>query len=425
MRNPTLRTLLRTFADEAAGCLGEQTAAGVEVPFEVSEQGDAGLWGLRSGRTPLYCYRPLTGAFIAESRATLTASAGYAPAVRELESLDGLDSYLEARGRPAPAAGGRARAEDALVAFLAVVFGETTTFTVAEERFGRAYAELEAHVYAGRMHVTVLVPLLGVSLESDELDLGDGLVLNRADAFDGAPPEAFGSADGGEAEAVTFAVYSYDSERAAGSPVATARARLRRALSALRLFEAGSTALAPVGWTRSGDGPWRLVPMSAMGRPDGQWQLTAPRERELRAFVELVARRTPHGGELAWALARFEMGLERTSALDALTDHLLALRALLEPEGPASGKLGQRLAVLCAPPEEQGDLALRIAEAVALERSATSGLAQAGPGSDAVVDEIAACARALLRDVICGHLEPDLCGLADEMLAESASAAVS
>ncbi|MGI8580496.1 MAG: hypothetical protein ACR2K9_08135 [Solirubrobacteraceae bacterium] len=418
MRNPTLRTLLRTFADEAAGCLGEQTAAGVEVPFEVSEQGDAGLWGLRSGRTPLYCYRPLTGAFIAESRATLTASAGYAPAVRELEGLDGLDTYLETRGRPPSAMEGRPRAEDALVAFLAAVFGETTSFVVAEERFERAYAELEAHVYAGRMHMTVLAPLLGVALESDELDLGDGLMLNRADSFHRAPPEAFGSADSGEAGAATFAVYSYDGERAAGSPVVSARNRLRRLLSALRLFEAGSTALAQVAWARSGDGPWRLVPMNAMGRPDRRWQLTAPRERELRAFVELVARRTPHGGELAWALARFEMGLERTPALDALTDHLLALRALLEPEGSASGKLGQRLAVLCAAPEEQGDLALRVAEAVALERSATSGLAQPGPGPDALVHEIAGYARALLRDVICGHLEPDLCGLADEMLAE-------
>lgn len=424
MRNPTLRTLLRSFTDEAAGCLGEQTAAGAEVPFEVSEQGDAGLWGLRSGRTPLYCYRPLTGAFIAESRATLTASAGYAPAVRELEGLDGLDSYLEARGRPPSAMGGRPRAEDALVAFLAAVFGETTTFTVAEERFGRAYAELEAHVYAGRMHVTVLVPLLGVVLESDELELGDGLMLTRSDAFDGAPTEAFGSADSAEAEAATFAVYSYDGERAAGSPVATARARVRRLLSALRLFEAGSTALAPVAWARSGDGPWRLVTMSAMGRPERQWHLTAPRERELRAFAELVDRRMPRGGELAWALARFEMGLERPLALEALTDHLLALRALLEPEGPASGKLGQRLAVLCAAPEERSDLALRVAEAVALERSVTCGLAQPGHGADALIDEIAGYARALLRDVICGHLEPDLCGLADEMLAEALAASV-
>jgi hypothetical protein len=35
--------------------------------------------------------------------------------------------------------------------------------------------------------------------------------------------------------------------------------------------------------------------------------------------------------------------------------------------------------------------------------------------------EIADHARALLRDVICGHLDPDLAALADEILRESTS----
>ncbi len=54
---------------------------------------------------------------------------------------------------------------------------------------------------------------------------------------------------------------------------------------------------------------------------------------------ELAQTRAPAIGrpELAWALARFEMGCERSSELEALSDHLLALRALLEPEGPAAG----------------------------------------------------------------------------------------
>jgi hypothetical protein len=422
MRNPTLRTLLRTFAEEAADCLGAQTAAGAEIPFEVSEQGDAGLWGLRSGRTPLYCYRPLTGSFIAERRAPLAASAAYAPAVRALEEIDGLGSYLQARGRAPGGGDARWLAEDSLIAFLAAVFGETTEFAVAEDRFDRAYAEIEAHAYAGRTQVEVLVPLLGVVLESSELELGDGLSLVRADAFDDAPSEAFGSIDEGEAEVATFAVCTYERDRPTGSPLTIARTQMRRLLSALRLFEASPTALTPVAWARSGDGPWRLFALGATSRPARQWQLTAPRERELRTFVELVARRLPRGGEIAWALARFEMGLERQEPLQGLTDHLLALRALIEPEGPASGKLGQRLATLCAAPEDQGALALRVAEAVALERSAASGMSAPGAGAVALADEIAGYARALLRDVICGHLETDLCGLADELLAESLSA---
>ena len=47
------------------------------------------------------------------------------------------------------------------------------------------------------------------------------------------------------------------------------------------------------------------------------------------------------------------MGCERLSPFEALTDYLLALRALLEPEGPASGRLAQRLAAICARPEDR------------------------------------------------------------------------
>ena len=41
----------------------------------------------------------------------------------------------------------------------------------------------------------------------------------------------------------------------------------------------------------------------------------------------------PKAGELAWALRRFELGCERGSALEGLTDWLLCARALLaEPD---------------------------------------------------------------------------------------------
>lgn len=422
MRNRQLRTLLLSFAEEAAECLGAQTAAGEEIPFEVAAQSDAGVWGLRSGRTPLYCYRPLTGTFIAERRAPLSASVGYAPALRELEQLEGLDTYLEARGRPPVPGGPRAHAEEALIAFLGATFGETTEFEVVRERFDRAYAELEAHSYAGRRRVTVLAPVIGVEIESDEVDLGDGLKLARVDALEDPPPEAAWSTGAPGAEVSTVAVYAEEAQDAARVSAGPARAQLSRLLTALRLFEPGSTSLGPVAWARSDDGPWRIVPLGCATNAERPWLLTAPREREMHAFFELVSRRTPQGGEVAWALARFEMGLERAAPLEALTDHLLALRALLEPEGPAHDLLSARLAALCAAPEEQAELAARMAEAVALERSAPSGCTPLKADAEELVDEVSGFTRALLRDIICGHLEPDVGALADELLAESAGA---
>ena len=158
------------------------------------------------------------------------------------------------------------------------------------------------------------------------------------------------------------------------------------------------------------------------GRPRRLTLVPAAQEDELRAFCRLVSRRDPHP-ELAWSLARFEMACERPSPLEALTDYLLALRALLEPEGPASGRLAQRLAVICARPEERSALTERTARAVALERSVIGGLASGreDPAQpDALVDELAENLRAILRDALCGHLDADLVSVADDLLAEAA-----
>lgn len=143
-------------------------------------------------------------------------------------------------------------------------------------------------------------------------------------------------------------------------------------------------------------------------------------EDELRAFASLIARRRPRGGEVAWALRRFELGCERLAPFEALTDHLLALRALLEPEGPGSGRLAARLAAICALPADRPALAERVAHAISLERAVVAGLAPAEPGVDRLVGEMREHLRALLRDVLCGHLDSDLRGVADEIIAEPA-----
>jgi hypothetical protein len=225
---------------------------------------------------------------------------------------------------------------------------------------------------------------------------------------------------GDSEEPNVLAVLAIDQERYARPPVSVARRRFRRLLTALRLFERGGYALGPVGWARTEAGSWRPVSIGASGRPRLLTLVPAAQEEELRAFCELVDRRAP-GGELSWALARFEMGCERLAPFEALTDYLLALRALLEPEGPTSGRMAQRLAVICARPEDRQGLAERIAHAISLERAVITGLAAAGTGVDSLVDELSEHLRAILRDALCGHLDADLRSVADELLAEAAA----
>lgn len=416
MRNGQLFATLCAFAEEAAERLAGETAGGAEMPFELVEE--------RAARRPiLYCYRPLVGDFVRDRFDGLSGLATYAPALRALKRLNGLEGYLTTRGETAAGAG---TAEAALRVFLAAAVGETDTFEILPQRLRAAYVELESAAYDGRMVSTVVAPVLGLSLESEEVVLGDGFSLARGEVMEGAPPEAvWGLAREAERPAV-LAVHRAEDQPHGGAAraAAGARIRLRRLLTALRLFDGAPLALGPVAFARCDEGPWRMAGLGLLGAAEapGSLLVRADQEDELRAFISLVTRRTPRGGELAWALRRFELALEQAEPADALSDHLLALRALLEPEGPRSGRLPQRLAAICALERDRPALAEWAAAACALERSVVAGLAHSPGELSLIVEELARHCRALLRDVLCGHLDHDLCGVADRLLAEAVAA---
>ncbi len=54
--------------------------------------------------------------------------------------------------------------------------------------------------------------------------------------------------------------------------------------------------------------------------------------------------------------------------------------------------------------------------AIALERSLIAGTAAKNAASQGLAEDLAGHLRSLLRDVICGHLDPDLAVIADELL---------
>jgi hypothetical protein len=414
VRNAALHRQLETFTVDASGRLSAE-AAGAEIPFEVTEERGSG----RAGGRALYVYRPLTGEFIASRRHVLSTLPSHDEAIRALTGREALDSYLVERGEVKLPEDRRGLAAAVLEAFLGAVFAERSEFGFEPAHFEAAYAELERALYEGHCIATVVAPVLGIALDAgtNELELGEGLSLIRGDALGEAPPEAVW---GDSEEPNVLALLAIDQERADRPPVSVARARFRRILSALRLFERGGYALGPVAYARSEAGSWRAVPIGVSGRPRVLTLIPAAQQDELRAFYRLVSRRSPGGGELGWAQARFEMGCERLAPPEALTDYLLALRALLEPEGPASGRLAQRLAVICAAPEERAALAQRVARAVALERAVITGMESDERGVSTLVDELAEHLRAILRDALCGHLDSDLCAVADDLLAEAA-----
>jgi hypothetical protein len=417
MRSLKLETALTELVAETADYLHGEVTAGAEVPFElVSQTG-------HRGQASLYCYRALTGAFITERQSALERLPSYADASSLLADFDGLDRYLAgADGDAARTKGRDARARAAIGALLEDVFEEQTDFDRSKiaqhpERVRAALERLEQSAFQSASEVMLVATLHGLTIASSELRLTQGLTIAHPDTLRGAPEGAL--AAGAEESGVHLLVILAAEDANPQDAIRGGREVLQDLLRALRLFGDGRVTLGTLAWARVGAGTWNPLALGTGGRPHGMLVVTAEQEDELRAFCNLVSRRAPHGNELAWALRRFELGCECDDAYEALTDHLLALRVLLEPEGPASGLLAGRLAALCATPEQRVELTERTVQAVALERDAIAGKPLKRARDRELANEISDHLRALLRDVICGHLTPHLASLADELLCAS------
>lgn len=441
MRSRQLETALAVFTREAAARLQAELDEGAEIPFDLTAR------GARGHGPQLYCYRPQTEAFVRERWTMLRRLPSCGTAATLLESFDGLDRYLLARESPAGRAPRRERrraagplVDGALRALIEDVFSEQSSFEVSEERLRGALERLDRAARSSPSEITLLTSLHGLAISSQELTLAPGLAIVQPEALRGVPEEALAPAlEDAAAERGRLLVAFTTEETDVLAALTRGRAVLAELLRALRLFGDGRIALGRLAWVRFADGGWSARALPWGGRPHGMLVVSSAEEDELRAFCNLVSRRTPQEGELAWALARFEMGCERADEYEALSDYLLALRALLEPEArertsrtepavdPDDGTvmqgdagdgilLAERLAALCAMPPERAALTRRIAAALALERAAIEGTAVARDGAEALVRELAGHLRALLRDVICGHLDTDLVGVAEELI---------
>src|SRR5262245_57597400 len=266
MHNRALHDSLAAFVQEAAWQLAEEVSGGAEVPFELD--------ATPTRSAPLYCYRPLTGRFIAQRATMLSRLPSYATATRGLEALPDLPAYLLRRERRVPTT---EIADAALQAFLGAVWADATDFVFEEPRFELAYRELEEAAYAGCALSIVLTPVDGLVIESDEVPLGDGLSLVRGTTLTDAP------AGLREDPHATVAVLALETDD--GRALEIAGRRLRRLQTALRLWDDAEPALGPTAFARTDGTAWMSVPLATgLRRPTDDCLLASEEEDPLRAF---------------------------------------------------------------------------------------------------------------------------------------------
>jgi hypothetical protein len=403
VRDFLLNESIRRLATEAATRLSSLVAMGEEIPFDVAaENGDDSAF---------YSYVPMTGRYVAEHGDELRALPGFA-AAREAAVEAGVAApYLEERGESVPADPG-ARAERMLITFFSELWEGSAGFTLDRERLDAALATLDAESRDADEAETLVAPIVGLRMSMPRLQLPHGIRIVRADSIE-APVEAMRSEGMGRAawEPQYLAVAEQDPE----GGVEGALQQLRELVSVMRLFKGGGIGLGPYAFAPVGEGCWRRIATGAPATRPGGYRLSEAEAEELIAFGTTLEARPDPDTALTWAVGRFEMGCERGTALEGLSDHLLAMRAVLEGHGPVGASLPLRAAALIAGESmDRIEAGERVEAVLGLERAMMNGR----PVERAV--ELATWAeegiRGLLRQAALGELGDDLSTVADETL---------
>jgi hypothetical protein len=403
VRDFLLNEALKRLATEAATRFSGLVASGDQIPFDVSaEDGDDSAF---------YSYVPLTSRFVEERSDELALLPSFGPA-REAAIEAGIAAlYLEERGESVPADPG-ARAERMLTIFISSLWEGSTEFSLDRTRLDSALSMLDAEARDADEAEILLVPLVGLRMSQARLQLPHGVRVVRADSIE-APIEAMRSEGMGRAswEPQYLAVAEQHAEDGAEA----ALNQLRELISVMRLFKGGGLGLGPYAFAPTGEGCWRRIATGAPATRPGGYRLSESEANELVELAQTLEARPDPDGALTWAVNRFEMGCVRESALDGLSDYLLALRAVLEGHGPVGASLPMRAAALIANDSlDRIEARERVEQALELERALMNGR----PVERAI--ELAGWAeegaRRLLLQAALGELGSDLSATADETL---------
>ncbi|HYG95694.1 MAG TPA: hypothetical protein VD741_01175 [Solirubrobacterales bacterium] len=403
MRDFLLNESIKRLATEAASRLSSLVAMGEEIPFDVAaDSGDDSAF---------YSYVPMTGRYVVEHDEELRSLPSFAAAREAAVEAAVAAPYLEARGEAVPADPGQ-RAELMLITFFAELWEGSAGFALDRERLETALATLDAEARDADDAEILLVPIVGLRMSMPRLQLPRGVRIVRADSIE-APIEAMRSEGMGRAawEPQYLAVAEQDPE----GGVETALQQLRELVSVMRLFKGGGIGLGPYAFAPTGEGCWRRIATGAPATRPGGYRLSEAEAGELVEFGTALEARPDPDTALTWAVGRFEMGCERPTALEGLSDHLLAMRAVLEGHGPVGASLPLRAAALIADESlDRIEAGERVEEVLGLERAMMNGR----PVERAV--ELATWmeegTRRLLREAALGELGNDLSTVADETL---------
>ncbi len=377
-------------------------AAGEEIPFDVAEN--------CGEEAHFYRYVPLTGRFVADREEEIRSLPAFGPAREVVVEADVAAPYLEARGvtvavEPAE------RAERMLVVFIAELWEGCGEFALDRRRLGLAIDRLHAQARDLDEVEMLIAPIVGLRMPLARLSLPSGVSIVRADGVD-APIEAMGS-EGMNREPwePQFLILVEHGEGPEGT--AEAMGQLRDLISVLRLFKRGGVGLGPYAFAPAGHGEWRRIATGAPASRPGVFRLSEVEAEELGTFARRLEALPDPDGALRWAIARFEMGCERPTPVEGLSDHLLALRAVLGDDEAVERELHLRAAALAGDEGDREEAKQHLRQVLQLERRLMRASEHERIGTDpdeslALASWLEVTVRSILRDAALGEICGDV-----------------
>lgn len=415
MHDPVLDEALKRLAAEASTRFTSLVATGDEIPFDVAENnGDS---------SHFYRYVPLTSRFITSHIDELKSLPSYGPARGAVASSEVAAPYLESRGLPVPSEPTR-RAEEMIAVFITSLWEGTTEFSLDISRVEDALAGLEVQTRDIREADVLLAPLVGFEMTPTEVTLVNGIRIVQADSIE-APLEAT-SSEGTDRSAWQTAYFALTELESTENGPRRAIDRLNGLVRALRLYKEGSVGLGPFAFAPVGEASWRRIETAVSPPRSGSYFLIESEVAKLDELIEHLAVESPAADRMEFAQKRFQYGCERENPVDALSDHLLAIRASLGGEGVIDAPLAARAAALITGNADDLRSRERVELALDLEQSLVNGEDMTSIGGESatyIAAWIEDSTRLILREAVLGHYGANLNVTAEETLLTTGLAA--
>lgn len=410
MRDKILEESLKRLAAETSTRFSALVATGDEIPFDVAENDGES--------SHFYRYVPLTSGYVESRFDEVRSLPAYGPAQGAVVAAGVAATFLESKGLAVPA-DPAARADEMIRVFISELWEGASEFSLNLSRIETILAAIEVDSRDIREADVLIVPLNGFEMTLDDVEFRNGARIVRAGSIE-APVEAV-SSEGTDRNAWQPACLATVPLGSGPESPREALGRIADLVMALRLAKDGCVGMGPHAFAPVGDGAWRKIETGANPARSGTYLMLESDTDLTDELLGLIGRGAINSAGMGFAIRRFCFGLERSGPIEAISDHLLAIKAAVSGETVIETPPAVRAAALIGEFDDgsEGDVRNRMEAAFELEAALIAGgsvTSVRGESATYLAAWVEDSVRGMIRRALLGEFGSDLNVTAEEIL---------